>query len=204
MPTTTLSIHAMATRFELVLAGEDEVRMRAAGEEALAEIARVEAQLSFYRSDSEIVGLNARAGTGAVRVDPRLFALLRRCAELSRATEGAFDVTVGPLMRAWRFVKAKGQVPTEEELAEARAETGMHLLEFDEESFAVGFARPGAELDLGGYGKGYAVDRAMDLLREAGVSRALLNGGGSSVAALGAGPAIPEFNQNTKQRRSRN
>ncbi|MDX2034860.1 MAG: FAD:protein FMN transferase [Blastocatellia bacterium] len=178
----------MATRFELVMEGEDGVRLRAAGEEALAEIERVEAQLSFYRSDSEVRGLNLRAGEGAVRVDPRLFRLLRRCAELTQETAGAFDVTVGPLMRAWRFVNAKGQAPTARELAEARAATGIAQLEFEEETCAVRFARPGVEIDLGGYGKGYAVERAMDLLREAGVARALLNGGGSSVAAIGAGP----------------
>src|SRR5438270_13667210 len=96
-----LARHAMATRFELLLPGEDRVRLRAAGEEALNEIERLEAQLSFYRSSSEISDLNARAAKEAVRVDPRLFRLLQRARTLGEATEGAFDITVAPLMRCW-------------------------------------------------------------------------------------------------------
>src|SRR5437763_728079 len=90
----TLSTHAMATRFELVLYGEDEVRLRAAGEEALAEIERLEAQLSFYQADSEISWINHRAAQEAVRVEPRLFHLLKYCARFTEATDGAFDVTI--------------------------------------------------------------------------------------------------------------
>lgn len=178
----------MATRFELLMYGEDAVRLRAAGEEALREIARLEAQLSFYSSDSEITWLNAHAARGPVRVEPRLFRLLERCAELTALTDGAFDITIGPLMRAWRFVRDKGQVPSAAELSAARAVTGMHQLEFDEADFTVRFTQPGVEIDLGGYGKGYAVECAMELLREQGISSALLHGGGSSVCTIGAPP----------------
>src|SRR5438270_5190785 len=99
-----LARHAMATRFELLLPGEDHVRLRAAGEEALDEIERLEAQLSFYRTSSEISHLNTRAAAGPVAVDPRLFRLLQRARSLSEATEGAFDITIAPLMRCWGFV----------------------------------------------------------------------------------------------------
>jgi FAD:protein FMN transferase len=185
MHSVKLSLSAMATRFELLLGGDDPMRLRAAGEEALAEIERLEAQLSFYRADSEISWINARAARQAVKVEPRLFRLLRRAAELTRLTDGAFDVAVGPLMRAWRFVGGKGAMPSREELEKARAASGIEQVEFDEGSFTVRFKRPGVELDLGGYGKGYAVDRAADLLREAGVASALLDGGTSSVYAVG-------------------
>src|SRR5437870_1587280 len=96
-----LARHAMATRFEIALPGDDQVRLRAAGEEALAEIERLEAQLSFYRASSEISDLNARAAAEPVAVDPRLFRLLQRARTLSEATEGAFDITVATLMRCW-------------------------------------------------------------------------------------------------------
>ncbi len=178
----------MATRFELVLHGDDPVRLRAAGEEALEEIRRVEAQLSFYKADSEIIRINACAARAAVRVEPRLFRLLERCAALSAATEGAFDITVGPLMRVWRFVGDGGGVPATSLLEAARAQTGIHHVEFNESDFTVRFSRPGVEIDLGGYGKGYAIERAIDLLRENGARSALLHGGTSSVAAIGTPP----------------
>ncbi len=178
----------MATRFELALYGDDSVLLRAAGEEALAEIARLEAQLSLYRPESEISHLNARAADGPVPVDPRLFALLARARRLSEETGGAFDITVAPLVRCWGFMGAGGSVPSEEEIAAARARVGMSHVLLDEESFTVRFDRPGMMLDLGAIGKGYAVDRAIRLLWDNGIRSALLHGGTSTVYGLGAPP----------------
>lgn len=184
-----LSTHAMATRFELLLYGADEVRLRAAGEEALAEIERLEAQLSCYRPDSEISWINAHAADEAVRVEPRLFHLLKHCAAFTRATDGAFDVTVGPLMRAWHFAGDSGALPAADELEAARRLTGMHHVELDDESYTVGFKQAGVRLDFGAYGKGYAIERAIDSLKENGVASALLHGGTSSTAVIGRPPA---------------
>lgn len=189
----------MATRFELVLYGDDPVRLRAAGEEALQEIERCEAQLSFYRSDSEISWINTQAAARPIKVEPRLFRLLHRCAALTAATEGAFDITVGPLMRAWRFVGAAGGVPAPAELEDARALVGMQHIEFDEGAFALRFTRPGIEIDLGAYGKGYAIERAIDLLRENGVTSALLHGGTSSIKTIGAPPGKADWQINLRE-----
>jgi thiamine biosynthesis lipoprotein len=178
----------MATRFELVLPGEDHVRLRAAGEEALDEIERLEAQLSLYRPSSEISHLNARAAREPVAVDPRLFRLLQRARALSEATGGAFDISVAPLMRCWGFVDGTGHLPAPDELDAARAVVGMHRVELNEDGITVRFATEGVTLDLGAIGKGYAVERAADLLREAGVTSALLHGGTSTVVAIGAPP----------------
>src|SRR5688572_23377790 len=123
--------NAMATRFEIVLFGKDGNSLRAAGEEALNEIERLEAQLSLYRPSSEIANINARAAREAVRVEPSLFGLLQRSKLLSEETKGAFDVTVAPLMRVWGLMGGKGKVPSRAELAEARASVGMHLVELD-------------------------------------------------------------------------
>ena len=97
----TLARHAMATRFEIVLHGDDPVALRAAGEEALEEIERIESQLSLYRNTSEIAHLNARAARGPVRVSPALFRLLEHARQLSAETGGAFDITIAPLVRCW-------------------------------------------------------------------------------------------------------
>ena len=185
MTTVTLARHAMATRFELVLHGEGQSALRAAGEEALDEIDRLEAQLSLFRPSSEIAHLNARAAYGPVRVTPGLFALLEQARKLHDETRGAFDITVAPLVRCWGFMGGTGSVPNPEELEAARAKVGMHLVDLKREDFTVRFAREGVMLDLGALGKGYAIERAADLLREDGVTSALLHGGTSTVYAVG-------------------
>lgn len=175
----------MASRFELILVGENAVWLRAAGEEALGEIERLDAQLSIFRESSEVSRINARAAASPVQVEPRLFALLRDAYRLYEETGGAFDITVAPLMRAWGFFRAAGRMPSPDQVATARAVTGMHLVHLDENERTIRFERPGVMIDLGGIGKGYAVDEALGLLREAGVEHAFLHGGTSTSAALG-------------------
>ncbi len=180
----------MATRFEIVLHGDDPARLRAAGEAALDEIDRLEAQLSLYRPASDIARLNAAAAQRPVRVEPELFQLLQRARDLSKESNGAFDMTVAPLVRAWGFMGGSGRQPTPEELAAARSVVGMHLVDLNETGRAVRFTRPGVMLDLGAIGKGYALERAAEVLEEAGVRAALLHGGTSTIRALGAPPGL--------------
>jgi thiamine biosynthesis lipoprotein len=178
----------MATRFEFVLHGANPAALRAAAEEALDEVERVESLLSLYRPHTDIARLNASAARGPVRVMPATFRLLQRAVELSRATGGAFDVTAGALVRAWGFMGGSGGAATDETLAAARSCVGSDLLELDAGDFTVRFRREGVVVDLGSIGKGYALDRVAELLREAGVETALLHGGTSTVIALGAPP----------------
>jgi thiamine biosynthesis lipoprotein len=186
MPATvSLALHAMATRFELVLHGENQMALRAAGEEALREIERLESQLSLYRSSSEIAHLNAHAASGPVRVSPGVFALLRQAKELHQESGGAFDITIAPLVKCWGFMHGTGRLPGAQELAEGRARVGMHLVELNAEDFTVRFLREGVMLDLGAIGKGYAIECAAEILREAGITGALLHGGTSTIQAIG-------------------
>jgi len=178
----------MATRFEIVLHGDNPAALRAAGEEALREIEQLEAQLSLFRPGSEIALLNARAAQGPVRVSPALFALLQRAQKLSGETGGAFDITVAPLVRCWGFMGGAGRLPRPEEVTDARAKVGMGLVQLNPAEFSVRFAREGVMLDLGAIGKGYAVERAAEVLCEAGVASALIHGGTSTVQALGTPP----------------
>jgi thiamine biosynthesis lipoprotein len=175
----------MATRFEIVLHGDDPRALRAAGEEALDEVDRLEAQLSLYRAGTEIANLNARASTAPVRVTPAVFHLLERARSLSAETQGVFDITVAPLVRCWGFMGGGSAVPDEAALAEARGRIGMNLVALDAAALTVRFSRDGVMLDLGAIGKGYAIDRAAEILREAGVHSALIHGGTSSTFALG-------------------
>ena len=150
-----LAIEAMATRFELVLpldAEDGGPRLRAIGEEALAEIVRLESRLSAFGPASDISWINAYASDRAVRVELALFALLQRCFALSAATAGAFDITVGPLMRAWR---------SGEDIESARARVGYQHVELEPRRSTIRFARSGMSIDLGAVGKGYAIDEAI-------------------------------------------
>lgn len=181
-----LALHAMATRFEAVLAGGDEALLRAAGEEALAEIEEQERRLSAFRPDSLLRRINDHAACRSVGTDSEMMGFLVRCRELWRQTGGAFDPTVGPLMRAHGF---RGCAPVRNGDAEAaRARTGMHLVAIDQARAEVRFLVPGVELDPGAVGKGWAIDRAAEVLRRSGVECALLHGGSSTAVAIGAPP----------------
>lgn len=185
MSTVRLARMAMACRFELVLQGEDEPWLRAAGEEALREIERLEARLSRFLPASDVSRINTHAFEEAAPVEPWLFDLLKQSLYLHRRTDGAFDLTVGPLMKVWGFYGDGGRVPDADELAQARLRTGMHLVELDEAHCTVRFAHKGVSLDFGAIGKGYAVDEAIRVLREAGVERAFLHGGASTMYGIG-------------------
>lgn len=178
----------MATRFEIVLHGDNPVALRAAGEEALDEIDRLEAQLSLYRPTSEIAHVNARAAREPVHVSPPVFHLLEHARRLTVETGGAFDITIAPLVRCWGFMGGKGRMPDAGAIEDARSKVGMQHVELDARLFTVRFARDGMMIDLGAIGKGYALERAVELLHDAGVHSALLHGGTSTVHAIGTQP----------------
>jgi FAD:protein FMN transferase len=180
-----LSLMAMATKFELILFGDDPMRLRAVGEEALREIELLDAQLSFYSTQSEISWINRGASNSPVKVEPRLFKLLSLSKELTKLTDGSFDITIGPLMKAWSFFRGSGERPEVSELSSTLNRVGMDKVLLDDERFEVSFMIPGLELDLGAIGKGYAIERAVNVLIEHGVSSALIHGGTSSVHAIG-------------------
>ena len=198
MTTVTIARHAMATRFEILLHGEDAARLRAAAEEALDEIERLEAQLSPFRPGSEISRLNAHAGQRLMRVEPGLFNLLQNARQISFETGGAFDLTVGPLMDCWGLsagiAEGPHPAPKPETIAAARTLTGMDKLLLDESQCTAGLALAGMRLDLGAYGKGWAVERAGTILREAGITSALIHGGTSTVCAIGTPPDADAWN----------
>ena len=154
---------------------------------AVQEVHRLDEILSNYDPDSALSRLNQHAGAGTMRVPVELFELLTAARELSEKTKGVFDITVGPLMDLWRRAAEESRVPSVKRLAEALAAVGYRNLALhgpDEAKLTLN----GMNIDLGGVGKGYAVDHVAKLLRAAGVSAALINFGGSSMSAIGAPP----------------
>ncbi|MBX3746557.1 MAG: FAD:protein FMN transferase [Verrucomicrobiae bacterium] len=181
---------AMATRFELVLHGPEERRLRALGEEAVGEIERIEAALSLYRPDSQVSAVNRRAARQPVRVTPEVFQLIEHACLLSRVTDGAFDVTVAPLVRVWGGMGERGRVPEADEIEAARRCVGWDGIDLDPDRHTIGFRCEGMMLDLGSIGKGYALDRAAEGLRDGGIEAALIHGGTSTAVAWGSPPEI--------------
>ncbi len=182
---------AMATNFEVVLPFDAADAVEAA-QEALDEIDRLEAQLTVYRDSSEVSRLNALAARAAVAVEPGLFDLLALAAEVHGETGGAHDVAAGALIRAWGFFRGPPRVPSEQERAEALHRTGMRHVVLDAGGRSVRYLREGLEINLGSIGKGYALDRAAALLRgRREIRAALLQGGSSSVYAMGSTPGDP-------------
>lgn len=177
---------AMATRFEVLLPYGQPAALDA-GQDALDLIDRLEDQLTVFRDASEVSRLNRLAPLGWVPVERGLFELLQTAERLHRETGGAFDVTAGPLIKAWGFYRRQGRLPGAEELRAARERVGMQHVRFDPERSAVHFDRPGVEVNFGAIGKGDALDRVGELLRqEWNVNSGLVHGGGSSVLAIGS------------------
>lgn len=183
--TLVVGREAMACRFEVVfnvgeVAGDTELAI-----EALDIVEEVEAWLSVYRDTSELAVLNATAAAGWRPVSRELFALLERARELHARTGGGFDVAAGSLVKAWGFLRRQGRTPVAEELAAAVAAAGMRWVELDPRDRRVRFTRPGVEINPGGIGKGWAIDRALERLVAAGVPNVLVHGGASSVRCHG-------------------
>ena len=178
----------MGCTYSIVAYGDDALPVREYMREAFDEIDRIDRLMSHYKTDSPLSQLNRTAASQAVKVEPELFDFIAECLRYSRASGGAFDITVGPLMKAWGFFRGEGRMPTKAELQQARASIGYQYVILDERARTIRFARAGLELDLGGIAKGYAVDRAVALLKQRGVRDALVNACGSTMYALGNDP----------------
>ena len=133
--------------------------------------------------------MNRTAHLAPVRVERRLFGLLESAVAISRATGGCIRRYLGALSEAWGFVKGPKRVPEAAALAEARARTGWQHLRLDPEALTVAFDREGIRINLGSIGKGYAIDRSIELIRDHSlIDSALVHGGHSSLYALGSPP----------------
>ena len=179
-----LTASAMACDFSVMMNPGADTQIEAASE-ALELVHRLECQMSVYREDSELSRLNRQASDGPVNVEPQLFGLIVQACQLCRDTDGAFDPTSGPVIELWRQCRQQRQLPTEAEITQALARTGIEHVGLDAETHSIRFSRADVELNLGGIGKGYALDRAAISLVEAGLDDFLIHGGHSSVMARG-------------------
>jgi FAD:protein FMN transferase len=157
-------------------------------QEAFDEVDRIDRLMSHYKAESPLSRLNREAARHAVTVDKELFDFIERSLRYSDESDGAFDITVGPLMKTWGFFRGENRVPNASELASVRQHVGARHVILDRDARTIAFDASGVELDLGGIAKGYAVDRVAELLRARHVTAALVSAGGSSVYGIGSPP----------------
>jgi len=179
----------MAVPVRVVLYAPEAGTANAAAEAALARIHQLNSILSDYDPQSELRRLCATAGEGeAVRVSEELWKVLVHADALAKRSDGAFDVTVGPVVRLWRRARRREQLPPPDRLRGARELVGYHLVRLCPERRSVELLKPGMRLDLGGIAKGFAIDEALAVLRQHGITRALVDAGGD----IGLGDPPPE------------
>ncbi len=184
----TVARRAMACEFSVVFPAGVGAAVDA-GCAALDEVERLERKLSVYLEDSAVSDLNRRFACEPVSADAELYRLLKRAAQLAEATGGAFDPAAGALVKAWGFFRGPRRVPPEGELAAALEASGCQHVAFHDGEGTIRSGRPGVEFNLGGIGKGHAIDRALDVLRgQYGIGCALMQGGQSSLKGIGAPP----------------
>lgn len=183
---------AMACEFEVQLAAARNDNSMEHVFAALDLVESLETQLTVYRDDSEVSQLNQLADRAPVVVDSRLFDLLELADGLWRQTDGALDITSGPLSDVWGFSRREGRIPSDEQIEAARQLVGMKYVALDAAGKTIKFERPGVTVNFNSLGKGYALDRMAQLLEINDVDDVLLQGGKSSVLALGNQPGIVE------------
>lgn len=148
---------------------------------AFDRLAALEQILSDYRTDSELSRLCEKSGGPPVRVSRELCYVLSRARQVSERSEGAFDVTIGPIVRLWRTARRSGQLPQKTELDAAMSVVGWRKLQIDPAGCKVRLMKRGMRLDLGGIAKGYACDEAIRVLKGCGIRRAMIEMGGDIV-----------------------
>ncbi len=168
----------MGTLFRIVLYAPNEAAAKKAAKEAFARVAELNRIMSDYLADSELMQLCKHAGEDPVHVSRDLFTILQKAEEISKLSDGAFDVSVGPVVRLWRVARKTKKLPDPEALKRALAKVDYRKIRLDSERRTVQLLVLGMLLDLGGIAKGYAADAILEVLRRHGITRALAAAGG--------------------------
>lgn len=183
MRSVEANLAVMHTQLSCKVYGE---QPEAAIEAAFAEVKRLELLLSRFLPDSEVSSINTRAGDGLVDVSPDTIEVLQEAVAIGALSSGAFDVTIAPLMNLWDFTHA-ATPPTQAAIKEVRSLVDYRQIRLDVKNRRAGLGKQGMLLDLGGLAKGYAADRAKQVLIEWGIESAYINLGGN-VLLLGSKP----------------
>lgn len=176
----------MDTFCEISCYGQDRDKAIAAMDDAFKEMQRIERVFSKFDENSEVSNINRSRGLEKIGISKEVFNLTRESIYYSRISGGAFDITVAPLMELWGFVRRHKVIPGKDAVDTALRSVGYKNIELDSEKLSIGFLNKGTKIDFGGIAKGYAVDRAKDVLVSHGIRNALVNLGGNMFALGGA------------------
>lgn len=170
----------MGTLYRILLYAPDDKTANAASAAAFQRITQLDEMLTDYNDDSELMKLCEHSGGPPVPVSADLYEVIERSLALGRMTNGAFDITVGPVVMLWRRARRHKELPDPQDLAAAMKLVGLQNVVLHPESHAIELKLKGMRLDLGGIAKGFAVDKALKILSERGITRALVIGGGDT------------------------
>jgi thiamine biosynthesis lipoprotein len=182
---------SMGCAYTIIVFGHDARALPQIANEAFDEVDRIDRLMSHYKQESPLSRINREAAHRPVKVDPELFDFIVESIRYSRESDGAFDITVGPLMKVWGFFRGEGKMPAPADLSEVRRSIGYRHVILESETRTIRFDTPGVELDLGGIAKGYAVDRAVKLLKQRGIEKGFVSACGSTIYGLGSPPGTP-------------
>lgn len=179
--------YVMGTVFEIVAYDQSSEHASKAIEKALQEIVRLDDLLSNYKSESPLSQLNRSAHFQPEQVPADLYLVIQQALEFSRVSDGKFDISIAPLVDLWKAALSGGSSPSVEQQKKMRECVGYQKIELIPPDRIV-LRSPCLRLDLGAVGKGYAVDRAAEILHSQGISNALINAGGSTILGMGSPP----------------
>lgn len=173
------SEYIMGTIFDVTVIGDNEKVIEAVVVKAFDEIKRIDGLMSRYKEGSEVSLVNKNAGIAPVKVGQELIEVLKEARKISELSDGAFDVTIGPLTNLWAFDMGKDVVPPEEKIEELRRLVNYRKLKIDEAASTVFLEEKGMMIDVGGIAKGYSVAKAMKVFEDAGIKNVIINAGGN-------------------------
>ena len=172
------TLKLMGSRFDITVVADNQVQADANIDLAVAEITRIEKLISSWDPDSQTSAINKNAGIGPVAVDGELYGLIERAVGLSKLTDGAFDISYASMDRIWKFDGSMTHMPTEEEITSSVSKVGFEKIILDPNKKTVFLKEKGVKIGFGAIGKGYAADRAKDLLVAKGVPSGIINASG--------------------------
>ena len=168
----------MGSRFEITVVAKDSAEANNYIDLAVGEITRIEKLISSWDPASQTSEINRNAGIKSVKVDEELYTLIGRSVEISKLTDGAFDISFASMDKIWKFDGSMTEMPSEEAIKQSVAKIGFKNIFLDPENFTVFLKLEGMKIGFGGIGKGYAADKAKKLLVEKGVSAGIINASG--------------------------
>lgn len=177
----------MGTLFKITLYAADDSYAKMASDAAFAKVAALERAMTDYDPESELMRLCASPTNVPVKLSEELFAVLDESLKIARISDGAFDPTIGPIIRQWRRARRQGVLPTSDQIVHAQKSVGWKNLTLDPSNRTATLLAPDMQLDLGGIAKGYAADAALAELKSCGVICALVAASGD----IAAGDAPP-------------